>query len=254
MTAFPMLKMKAAVNFPANANGGVGIEIDKTNGLYTVNLDYSEFMPPVIALPPDTTGYYTLLWNSVTNTYSLCPLALAAGTGPSTALPLMNGVANAGVSVYFSCGDHVHPTDTSRAPVNNPVLMGDPQVPTAAPGDNDNSAASTAFVTAAVAAATSSQNGITRVVTTAGTVVIAANDRVVAINKAAGAPTAVTLPQASTKNGPVTISDIKRDAGTNNITCTPYAGELIQGLATYTIAANGASLQLFPIPGVGWSL
>lgn len=38
------------------------------------------------------------------------------------------------------------------APINNPVFTGDPQAPTPAPGDNDNSLATTAFVTAAVAA------------------------------------------------------------------------------------------------------
>jgi hypothetical protein len=37
------------------------------------------------------------------------------------------------------------------APLNNPVFTGDPQAPTPLPGDNDNSIATTAFVTAAVA-------------------------------------------------------------------------------------------------------
>jgi hypothetical protein len=96
--------------------------------------------------------------------------------------------------------------------------------------------------------------GITRVVTAAGPVAIAANDSVVAINKTVGAPTAVSLPLASTKTGPVLISDFKRDAGTNNITITPTSPDLIQGLATLTLAANGASVQLFPLPGVGYSL
>jgi hypothetical protein len=248
MTNFPALKLKTLVNFPANAFGGTGIEIDKSNGSYTVNLDYSEFWPPIIALPPDTSTLYALIWNSATDIYDLCPLTLSAGTAPSTAIPLMDGVGNAGASIYFSRGDHVHPSDTSRAPVNSPQFTGDPQVPTAAPGDNDNSAASTAFVAAAV----STQAGITRVFSAAGTLVIAPYDRVVAVNKGSGSPTPVTLPQASTKVGAVLVADFKRDAGTNNITFTPFAGELIQGLASYTIAANGGSLELKPVPGVGW--
>jgi hypothetical protein len=248
MTNFPALKLKTLVNFPANAFGGLGIEIDKSNGSYTVNLDYEQFLPPIIALPPDTTTLYALIWNSATDVYELCPLSLSAGTAPSNAIPLMDGVGNAGASIFFSRGDHVHPTDVSRAPVNNPQFTGDPQVPTAAPGDNDNSAASTAFVTAAITA----QAGITRVWSSAGTLVIAANDRVVAVNKASGSPTPVTLPQASTKNGSVLVADFKRDAGTNNITLTPFGGELIMGLASYTIAANGGSLELRPVSGLGW--
>lgn len=39
-----------------------------------------------------------------------------------------------------------------KAPLASPTFTGDPKVPTAAPGDNDTSAASTAFVTAAIAA------------------------------------------------------------------------------------------------------
>lgn len=39
------------------------------------------------------------------------------------------------------------------APLASPALTGNPTVPTASPGDNDTSAASTAFVTAAIAAA-----------------------------------------------------------------------------------------------------
>jgi hypothetical protein len=250
MTNFPALKLKTLVNFPANAFGGLGIEIDKSNGSYTINLDYEQFLPPIIALPPDTSTLYALIWNSATDIYELCPLSLSAGTAPSNAIPLMDGVGNAGASIFFSRGDHVHPTDVSRAPINSPQFTGDPQVPTAAPGDNDNSAASTAFVTAAI----STQAGITRVWSSAGTLVIAANDHVVAINKASGSPTPVTLPQASTKVGAVLVADFKRDAGTNNITFTPFGSELIQGLASYTIAANGGSLELKPIPGVGWAI
>jgi hypothetical protein len=213
MTDFPMMKLKAVVNFPANAYGGTGITVNYANGNYVINLDYTKFTQ--LPLPPDLTPFQMLIWNALTNSYQLMAF-----------------------------------TASPYAPINNPIFTGDPQAPTAAPGDNDNSIATTGFVTAAIVA----NNGITRVVTAAGTVVIAPNDRVVVMNKTVGGPTAVTLPQASTKNGSVVIADFKRDAGTNNITITPFAGELIQGLATYTIAANGASLMLFPLPGVGWSL
>jgi hypothetical protein len=211
MTDFPQLKMKALVNFPAQANGGVAITITQAAGIYTVNLDYTKLSVGVI----DLANSYIALYNILTKTYQVSVI---------TGLPF--------------------------APLNNPVFTGDPQAPTAAPGDNDQSIATTAFVTAAINA----NNGIYRVVTAAGAVTIATNDRAVAINKTVGAATAISLPAAATKNGPVTISDIKRDAGTNNITITPNGAETIQGLPSLTIAANGAGVQLFPLPGVGGSL
>jgi hypothetical protein len=76
-----------------------------------------------------------------------------AGLGSGTN-PLMDGAAAPGTSSLMSRGDHVHPTDTSRAPLNNPVFTGDPRAPTPTAGDNDTSIATTAFVTAAVAAST----------------------------------------------------------------------------------------------------
>jgi len=88
----------------------------------------------------------------------LATTAFVAGAVPaaSSATPLMDGTAAAGSSTSWSRGDHVHPIDTSRAPLASPVFTGDPQAPTAAPGDNDTSIATTAFVHAAVAAGVSS--------------------------------------------------------------------------------------------------
>ena len=39
---------------------------------------------------------------------------------PSGSLPLMDGTAAVGVSVQYSRGDHIHPTDTTRAPIISP--------------------------------------------------------------------------------------------------------------------------------------
>ena len=49
-------------------------------------------------------------------------------------------------------GDHVHPTDTSRAPIASPAFTGTPTAPTAALGTNTNQLATTAFVNAEIAA------------------------------------------------------------------------------------------------------
>lgn len=74
-----------------------------------------------------------------------------AGMYPDNDIPLMNGVGSAGVGVEASRGDHVHPTDTSRAPLASPNLTGNPTAPTATPGDNTGSIANTAFVFAGLA-------------------------------------------------------------------------------------------------------
>jgi hypothetical protein len=42
----------------------------------------------------------------------------------SAALPLMDGAATAGAAATFTRGDHVHPTDTSRAPLASPSFTG----------------------------------------------------------------------------------------------------------------------------------
>jgi hypothetical protein len=71
-----------------------------------------------------------------------------AGLG-SSALPLMDGTAAAGTSSTHSKGDHVHPTDTSRAPLNSPAFTGVPTTATTpANGDNTTKLATTAFVIA----------------------------------------------------------------------------------------------------------
>ncbi|MBO0715988.1 MAG: hypothetical protein J2P55_01460 [Rhizobiales bacterium] len=76
-----------------------------------------------------------------------------------TALPLMDGVAAVGVGTKYSREDHVHPTDTTRAPVNNPTFTGDPKAPTPTAGDNDTSISTTAFVTTAISNAASATAG-----------------------------------------------------------------------------------------------
>ena len=75
-----------------------------------------------------------------------------AGT-PSTNPPLMDGTAAVGTSSAFAREDHVHPSDTTRAPLASPTFSGDPKAPTPSAGDSDTSIATTAFVAAAVAAA-----------------------------------------------------------------------------------------------------
>ena len=79
-------------------------------------------------------------------------VAIAGGLTPSNNVPVMNGVGAPGVAIQASRSDHVHPSDTTRAPLVSPAFTGNPTAPTPALGDSDTSIATTAFVAAAVAA------------------------------------------------------------------------------------------------------
>lgn len=81
-----------------------------------------------------------------------------------------------------------------------------------------------------------------RVVTAAGSVTVATNDYVVEVNKTAGAATTVNLP-AGVTGTTYRIKDGKGDAGTNNITVTPAAGN-IDGAATKVINTNFGSIDV----------
>jgi hypothetical protein len=58
-----------------------------------------------------------------TNSTQIASTAFVAGQA-GTATPAMNGAAAAGTSLQFARQDHVHPTDTSRAPVASPTFTG----------------------------------------------------------------------------------------------------------------------------------
>lgn len=89
-----------------------------------------------------------------TTAFVTAALATGGGSGPSpaTVSPLMDGVAAVGTTTKYAREDHRHPSDTSLAPLASPAFTGTPTTPTAAPTTSTTQVASTAFVTAAVAA------------------------------------------------------------------------------------------------------
>jgi hypothetical protein len=108
---------------------------------------------PTPAAQDTSTNIATTAW--VQSTLAALP---PAGMYPDDDIPEMNGVGSAGTNAEASRGDHVHPTDTSRAPLASPAFTGNPTAPTPSPGDNDTSIATTAFVTAADGLITSDIN------------------------------------------------------------------------------------------------
>lgn len=80
-----------------------------------------------------------------TNTTQLATTAFVVGQASSTS-PVMNGTAAIGTSLKYARADHVHPSDTSRAPLASPTFTGTPAAPTAAADTNTTQLATTAFV------------------------------------------------------------------------------------------------------------
>jgi hypothetical protein len=80
-----------------------------------------------------------------TNTTQIATTAFVVGQAAS-ASPLMAGTAAVGTSLRYARGDHVHPTDTSRAPLASPTFTGTPAAPTAAVDTNTTQLATTAYV------------------------------------------------------------------------------------------------------------
>ena len=58
----------------------------------------------------------------------------------------MNGTRSAGSSKLYARADHVHPTDTSRAPLSSPTFTGTPTAPTASVDTGTTQIATTAYV------------------------------------------------------------------------------------------------------------
>ena len=82
-----------------------------------------------------------------TNTTQIATTAYVVGQASATS-PAMNGTATVGTSLKFARADHIHPTDTSRAPLASPTFTGTPAAPTAAALTNTTALATTAFVRA----------------------------------------------------------------------------------------------------------
>lgn len=95
--------------------------------------------------------------------------------------------------------------------------------------------------------------GNTVLVTAPGPINVGTNDGVIAIKKAPPSATAVMLPLAATKQGPIHITDTALNAGTYNITVTPSGAETICGLPQWVLAGDGAWITLFPLAGIGWT-
>lgn len=169
---------------------------------------------------------------------------IGGGGMGSTATPLMDGTATPGTLTAFSRGDHVHPTDTSRAPLASPAFTGTPTAPTVAPPtDNTTKLATTAFVQSAVAAVSSGvtnitvQNGLSG--GGSGNVTIGISPNGIA-NASLGA-----VPPHTYKGNNTGVSTTPFDVGAAQVLIdiggAPLASPALTGTPTAPTAANGTN-------------
>lgn len=79
-----------------------------------------------------------------------------------------------------------------------------------------------------------------------------ASDEVLLINMAVASAVSIFLPNSAAYKRYV-IKDLKGDAGTNNITITPFAGQTIDGAATLVLNVNNASVVIrYYLPSTRW--
>lgn len=67
--------------------------------------------------------------------------------------PVMDGAASSGDSLQWARGNHRHPTDTTRAPLDSPNFVGIPVAPTPPVTDDSDRVATTAYVKDSIDAA-----------------------------------------------------------------------------------------------------
>jgi hypothetical protein len=127
-----------------------------------------------------------------TNTTQIATTAFVVAQA-AAATPLVNGTAAVGTSLRYARQDHVHPTDTTRAPLASPSFTGTPSLPTGTTavtqtaGNNTTAVATTAFVQQEVPAAST---------TAAGKVELATFDEAILGSSTTLAPTAFSLKAA----------------------------------------------------------
>ncbi len=128
---------------------------------------------PTIKASVDLTGSPTATTATADdNTTRIATTAFIAGQA-SSANPIMDGAAAAGTSLKYSRQDHVHPTDTSRAPLASPAFTGTPTAPTAALGTNTTQLATTEFVQAAITTGGGNADNLIATVVNADSVALA---------------------------------------------------------------------------------
>jgi hypothetical protein len=115
-----------------------GTELGYLNGVTSAIQTQIDSKAP-IANPTFTGTASALNPAADTNTTQLATTAFVVGQA-GTSSPVVNGTAAAGTSLRYSRQDHVHPTDTTRAPLASPTFTGTVVLPSSTSIGNVSSA------------------------------------------------------------------------------------------------------------------
>ena len=103
-----------------------------------------------------------------TNTTQIATTAFVLGQGNSTAGTIgMNGVQAAGTSNLYARADHIHPTDTTLAPLASPTFTGTVTIPSGASISGFAPLASPTFTGAPISTTAAAGTNTTQIATTA---------------------------------------------------------------------------------------
>jgi len=198
-----------------------------------------------------------------TNTTQLATTAMVLAQAAS-ATPLIDGTAAVGASTRFARGDHVHPTDTSRAPVASPTFTGVPAGPTATVGTNTTQLATTAFVIANAASA-----GVASVGTQTGALTLAGgamSSTVIPVSRYDVAQTLTSTQQSQERanlgvlgrnriiNGQFAINQRAAAGGVTDNSYTADRWRVIGEFATANIFADNFNTAGGNVPGAALQL
>ena len=117
-----------------------------SEALDDIDTDVAALQSKAPAASPTFTGTPSAPTAAIdTNTVQVATTAFVLAQA-SAVTPAVNGTAAAGSSPRFARADHVHPTDTTRAPVASPTFTGTPAAPTPAADTDTTQVATTAYV------------------------------------------------------------------------------------------------------------
>lgn len=181
-----------------------------------------------------------------TNTTQIATTAFVIGQASSTS-PAMDGSVAVGTSLKYARADHVHPTDTSRAPLASPTFTGTPAAPTAAVDTNTTQLATTAFVLAQAASTTPAA---------LGSATVGTSTRYARADHVHAMPTLsqVGTPTADVSLGGYKITNLAEPSASTDAATKAYVDAARQGLdvkdavrvtttASLTLSAPGATID-----------
>lgn len=180
-SAKPVSTAQAAAIASAAASGPVSSVAGKTGAVTLAVADVSGAAPlasPTFTGSPTVPGYAPLASPALTGTPTVPTAAAdtnttqAASTAyvigqASSSTPAADGTAAVGTSKRYARADHVHPTDTTRAPLASPTFTGTPAAPTASAGTSTTQLATTAFTGTAITNERTASRTLTNVTLTA---------------------------------------------------------------------------------------